>query len=111
METVFAGRVKRARRCSDKVDRALLVAFGSSRALFVCMRTNEDRQRDASTTDDESERLMLTIPQAAHRLGVGRTTVYELTNAEELELVHIRGCARIPAASVDDFVQRIRDQR
>jgi excisionase family DNA binding protein len=75
------------------------------------MRTNEDGQRDASTTEDEPERLMLTIPQVANRLGVGRTTVYELTNADELELVHIRRCARIPAASVDDFVQRMRDQR
>ena len=54
---------------------------------------------------------MLTIPEVAQRLGVGRTTVYELNNADELELVQIRRSARIPAASVDDFVRRIRDQR
>ena len=54
--------------------------------------------------------MLLTIPQAAHRLGVGRTTVYELTNAGELEIVHIGRCARIPTVSLDVFVERIRDQ-
>jgi excisionase family DNA binding protein len=60
-------------------------AFWSSLALFQDMRTNDDGQQ-----------LLLTIPQAAQRLGVGRTTVYELTNAGELEVVHIGRCARIP---------------
>ncbi len=62
------------------------------------------------TTNNDGQQLLLTIPQAAQRLGVGRTTVYELTAAGELELVHIGRCARIPVASVDDFVERIRDQ-
>ena len=61
-------------------------------------------------TDDNVQQLLLTIPQAAQRLGVGRTTVYELTNAGELEVVHIGRCARIPTASVDAFVERLRDQ-
>jgi excisionase family DNA binding protein len=61
-------------------------------------------------SNDDGRRLLLTIPQAAQRLGVGRTTVYQLTNAGELEVVHIGRCARIPIASVDAFVERIRDQ-
>ena len=61
-------------------------------------------------TNDDGQQLLLTIPQAVHRLGVGRTTVYELTNAGELEVVHIGRCARIPTTSLDDFVERIRDR-
>jgi excisionase family DNA binding protein len=61
-------------------------------------------------TNEDGQQMLLTIPQAAQRLGVGRTTVYELTNAGELEVVHIGRCARIPIASVDAFVERIRDQ-
>ncbi len=68
------------------------------------------RYSDDMTTNDDGQQLLLTIPQAAHRLGVGRTTVYELTNAGKLEVVHIGRCARIPAASLDAFVERIRDQ-
>jgi len=60
--------------------------------------------------NNDGQHLLLTIPQAAHRLGVGRTTVYELTNAGELEVVHIGRCARVPAAALDAFVERIRDQ-
>jgi excisionase family DNA binding protein len=60
-------------------------AFRLLHALIQYMRTNDDGQP-----------LLLTIPQAAHRLGVGRTTLYELTNAGELEVGHIGRCARIP---------------
>ncbi|MGQ0825367.1 MAG: helix-turn-helix domain-containing protein [Actinomycetota bacterium] len=59
-------------------------------------------------TDDDRARQLLTIPQAAARLGVGRSTVYELTVLGELEVVHIGRCARIPAAALDDFVRRLR---
>ncbi len=62
------------------------------------------------TANDDGQQLLLTIPQAAQRLGVGRTTVYELTSAGELEVVHIGRCARIPTAALDAFVERIRDQ-
>ena len=67
--------------------------------LFQCMTTNDDGQQ-----------LLLTISQAAHRLGIGRTTVYELTNAGALEVVHIGRSPRIPTAAFDAFVERIRDQ-
>jgi hypothetical protein len=45
-------------------------------------------------TNNDGQQVLLTIPQAAHRLGV----------------VHIGRCARIPVASVDNFVERIRDR-
>jgi excisionase family DNA binding protein len=61
-------------------------------------------------SNDDGRRLLLTIPQLAHRLGVGRTTVYELTSAGKLEVVHIGRCARIPVASLEAFVEGIRDQ-
>jgi excisionase family DNA binding protein len=66
------------------------------------MATNED--------DRQTERLLLTVTEVAERLAVGRSTVYELTTAGELEVVHIGRCARIPVAALADFVQRKRDQ-
>lgn len=82
----------------SRSERRFRDAFRSSCALIQDMRTNDDGQQ-----------LLLTISQAAHRLGIGRTTVYELTTAGELEVVHIGRCARIPTAAVDAFVERIRD--
>lgn len=68
--------------------------------------------------EEGSARLLLTVLEAAERLAVGRSTVYELTATGELELVHIGRCARIPAAALarwragalEEFVQRKRDQ-
>ena len=50
----------------------------------------------------------MTIPDAGRRLGVGRTTMYELIGAGEVEVVHIGRAARIPMDSIDDYVGRLR---
>ena len=88
----MSARVKGLASTANFGTSADFVTFRSSCALFQCMTTNNDGRQ-----------LLLTIPQAAHRLGVGRTTLYELTAAGELEVVHIGRCARIPTASLDAF--------
>ena len=55
-------------------------------------------------------RLLLTIREAADALGLGRSTVYELITAGELDVVRIGRSARIPTASLDEFVQRHRSK-
>ena len=50
--------------------------------------------------------LLLTIPQAAYVLAVGRTTVYELIGAGDLEAVHIGRSVRIPIDALQSFVNR-----
>jgi excisionase family DNA binding protein len=55
--------------------------------------------------------LLLTIPQAALVLAVGRTTVYELIGAGDLEAVHIGRSARVPVAALQDYVERRRGGR
>ncbi len=48
--------------------------------------------------------LLLTIPEAAAALAIGRTTVYELIASGNLDVVHIGRSARVPVAAVSDFV-------
>jgi len=52
--------------------------------------------------------LLLTMSDAARVLAVGRTTMYELVNAGEIEVVHIGRSARVPVAAVEEFVERRR---
>jgi excisionase family DNA binding protein len=52
--------------------------------------------------------LLLTIPQAAAALAVGRTTIYELIGAGDIEAVHIGRSARVPVAELHAFVARQR---
>jgi excisionase family DNA binding protein len=58
--------------------------------------------------DSEPAPLLLTIPEAGRLLGLGRTTMYELIGAGEVEVVHIGRAARIPFESVERFVDRLR---
>lgn len=50
--------------------------------------------------------LLLTIPQVAQLLSVGRTTVYYLISRGELDTVHIGRSARIAREAVEQFVRR-----
>lgn len=53
-------------------------------------------------------RLLLTIVEAAEVLGIGRSTMYELIRTRAIEVVHVGRCARVPAAALDEFVERLR---
>ncbi len=50
-----------------------------------------------------SGRLLLTVIEAAERLAVGRTTIYDLINRCDLQVVHVGRSARIPVTAVEDF--------
>jgi excisionase family DNA binding protein len=52
------------------------------------------------------EALLLTVPEAARRLAIGRTLTYELIAANELPAVHIGRAIRVPASALDEFVAR-----
>lgn len=52
--------------------------------------------------------LLLSIQGAGRALGVGRSTIYQLVQQGDLEVVHIGRAARIPVDSVHDYVRRLR---
>lgn len=51
---------------------------------------------------------LLSVPEAARLLGIGRTTAYELIAAGELEVIHIGRSARVPVDAIDEFVDALR---
>ena len=55
--------------------------------------------------------ILLTIPQAARALAIGRTTLYELIGAQRIEAVHIGRCVRIPVEALRAFVEAERSGR
>ena len=54
--------------------------------------------------------LVLTIEQAAKRLGIGRTLMYALVSSGEIESVTIGRLRRIPAECLTEYVNRLRQQ-
>ncbi len=55
-------------------------------------------------------RLVLTVEEAADRLGIGRTLMYALITSGEVESVRIGRLRRVPADALDEFVFRLRCQ-
>jgi excisionase family DNA binding protein len=54
--------------------------------------------------------LVLTIEQAAKRLGIGRTLMYALVSSGEIESVSIGRLRRIPIECIAEYVDRLRQQ-
>jgi excisionase family DNA binding protein len=52
--------------------------------------------------------FLLSIQQAARSLGHGRSKMYELIAAGDLEVVHIGRATRVPVDAVERFVERLR---
>lgn len=53
-------------------------------------------------------RIVLTVEEAAHALGIGRTMMYELIGSGAVESVTIGRLRRIPADALGAFVDQLR---
>jgi excisionase family DNA binding protein len=61
--------------------------------------------------DGYNDVLMLTVEEAAHRLGLGRTLVYRLISSGELESVTVGRLRRVPAECLAEYVAALRSAR
>jgi len=57
------------------------------------------------------DQLLLRPEEAARRLGIGRSKLFELLAAGELPVVRIGHCTRIPAADLARWVEARTDGR
>ncbi len=55
-----------------------------------------------------TDSIVLTVEEAAHRLGVGRTLMYALVKSGDIESIAIGRLRRIPCEALDEFVDRMR---
>jgi excisionase family DNA binding protein len=60
-------------------------------------------------TIENDEKLLLTVVEAAHRLGIGRTLMYELLAAGRIESVHVGRLRKVPVEELARFVARCRN--
>ncbi len=87
--------------CDSRSGREFLVAFGDRGALIQGMTENaHERTKRADGV------LLLTMIEAARVLSIGRTTMYELVAAGQIDVVRIGRAVRVPVAELDDFVAR-----
>lgn len=72
-----------------------------------CDRTPDQTSPDLGGSDGQVETpLLMSIPDAAAMLSLGRTTIYALITSGELEAVSIGRARRVPLAAVLEFVEQ-----
>ncbi|MCZ3389989.1 MAG: helix-turn-helix domain-containing protein [Actinomycetia bacterium] len=54
--------------------------------------------------------MLLTVVEAAHRLEISRSLLYELIASGEVDSIHVGRLRRIPADALTDYVNRQRRQ-
>ena len=55
----------------------------------------------------QSERLLLTTNEAAHRLGIGRSKLYELVGKGQIRTVRIGRAVRVPTREVERYADEL----
>jgi excisionase family DNA binding protein len=73
-------------------------------ALFVSMSKTTNGTRE-QRGEGAGGVLLLTIVEAARVLSIGRTTMYELLGAGEIDVVHIGRSARVPVGALAEYVE------
>jgi excisionase family DNA binding protein len=59
----------------------------------------------------ESEgKLLLTVDEAAHRLGIGRSHAYVYVLKGDLPSIKIGRSRRVPVQALREFIERMRDE-
>ncbi|MEV1091461.1 helix-turn-helix domain-containing protein [Streptomyces microflavus] len=67
------------------------------------LRTLLSERRPA---EGDTTLVALTVAEAARRIGIGRTKLYEYVTSGEIASVKIGSLRRIPAEAVNDFLTR-----
>lgn len=57
--------------------------------------------------NENTECIVLTVEQAAKRLNIGRTLMYELVSTGVVESVHIGRLRRIPLQALTNYVAKL----
>lgn len=70
-----------------------------------------DASAPQEPSDGQPEGLLLTVEEAARRLGLGRTFVYRLISSGELESVKLGRLRRVPADCLPEYVATLRRTR
>lgn len=58
-------------------------------------------------TTESSEKLFLRVPEAAERLSIGRSKLYELLAAGEIKRVKVGARVLIPVQELEDWARRL----
>ena len=87
-----------------------LVAASSQHARAPRRETQDAERQIVDVTLRADDRLLLPVDEAARRLSIGRSLLYELLAAGEIHSIHVGRLRRVPLSALTEFVNRQSDQ-
>jgi excisionase family DNA binding protein len=79
--------------------------------LAQALAEHEEPVKEPAVARPMPERVLLTVDEAAERLGIGRTLTFRLVKVGEIKSVTIGRLRRIPASAVSDYADRLVSQQ
>ena len=93
-----------ARRPTTPMTLELVATRGPAQASRRAPTELEHQIVDVTVQPDE--RLLLSVDEAARRLSIGRSLLYELLAAGEIRSIHVGRLRRVPIAALTDYINR-----
>lgn len=93
---------------STNADRTDVLDLLARATEALASQQNEPPEQPQSSS---SERVLLTIEQAAEQLGIGRTLMYRLIRSGEVNSVRIGRLRRVPASAIHDYAEHLMNQQ
>jgi excisionase family DNA binding protein len=87
-----------------------LVAASPQYARAPHRETQDTERKTVDVTLRADDRLLLPVDEAARRLSIGRSLLYELLAAGEIHSIHVGRLRRVPLSALTEFVNRQSDQ-
>ena len=83
-----------------------LVTAPSERAQATRRENPKPERQIVDVTLRTDDRLLLPVDEAARRLSIGRSLLYELLAAGEIHSIHVGRLRRVPLSALNEFVNR-----
>ena len=68
-------------------------------------REPEPAEQVIAVTLQADDKLLMTVPEAARRLGISRSLFYELIAAGQIKTIHIGRLCKVSLQALDDFIE------
>jgi excisionase family DNA binding protein len=88
----------------------MLDRTSTNAAIEPAIPTRGRQGHQLATQERAAERLLLTVAEAAHRLGIGRSLLYELLADGQVESIHVGRLRRIPTDALATYIDQQRNE-
>lgn len=68
-------------------------------------RETEPAEHVIAVTLQADDKLLMTVPEAARRLGISRSLFYELIAAGQIKTIHIGRLCKVSQQALEEFVE------